>query len=188
MSWADLERWEARWRERAGDPGPAEPWLVANAHHLPAGPVLDVAAGIGRNALWLAARGREVTALDIAPVALERLAAAAVGRRVAVATRCADLDAPDALAGLGPFAGLVVIRYKPSAAQWARLVEVLRPGGRVLLCSFGRERAAQGFDPAYCLDEAELRAILEPGLACLAYERLGPDTDWLEGSIWERPA
>lgn len=189
MSEADRERWERRWRERAGDPGPPEPWLVANACELPKGPLLDVAAGIGRNALWLAARGWQVTALDIAAPALERLASAAVGRRVRVDTRAADLDDPDALAGLGPFAGLVVIRYKPSPAQWRRLVDLLRPGGRVLLCSFGRERAqAGGFDPTFCLDEGELRATLEPTLVCRRYERLGPDSDWLEGSIWERVA
>lgn len=187
MSEADRERWEKRWRERAGDPGPPEPWLVANARELPKGPLLDVAAGIGRNALWLAARGWQVTALDIAASALERLASAAVRRRVRVDTRSADLDAPAALDGLGPFAGLVVIRYKPSPAQWRRLVGVLRPGGRVFLCSFGRERGGGDFDPSHCLDEAELRATLEPDLACLRYERLGPASDWLEGSIWERP-
>jgi len=187
VSEADRERWETRWRDRTGDPGLPEPWLVANVHHLPRGPVLDVAAGAGRNALWLAARGFPVTALDISPTALEQLSLAALGRRAEVATRCADLDDPAALDGLGPFTGLVVIRYKPSPAQWARLVERLAPGGRLLLCSFGRERAhCGGFDPAFCLEEAELRAILEPGLACLVYERLGAATDWLEGSIWEK--
>lgn len=187
MSAADRERWEKRWRERQGDPGPAEPWLVASTRYLPEGPVLDVAAGAGRNALWLAARGFSVTALDVSPTALEQLARAALGRRVEVATRCADLDDPAALDGLGPFTGLVVVRYKPSAAQWARLIARLAPGGRVLLCSFGRERARTGgFDPAFCLEEAELRATLEPALACLVYERLGEASDWLEGSIWEK--
>lgn len=189
MSEADRERWEGRWRERAQGPGPAEPWLVANARRLAPGAVLDVACGAGRNALWLAARGWRVTAIDIAEAALQRLAIAAVGRRVEVATRRADLDDPRALAGLGPFVGLVVIRYKPSPAQWDRLLELLAPSGRVLLCSFGRERAAAGgFDPAFCLEEGELRAVLEPRLACLAYERLGAASDWLEGSLWEKPA
>lgn len=187
MSAADRERWERRWRERGHGPGPAEPWLVANAHHLAEGPLLDVAAGAGRNALWLAARGFPVTALDISQTALEQLAIAALGRGVEVTTHLADLDDPAALAGLGPFAGLVVVRYKPTAEQWRRLLAVLAPAGRLLLCSFGRERATLGdFDPAFCLDEGELRAVLEPALVCLAYERLGPASDWLEGSIWEK--
>lgn len=189
MSAADRERWERRWRERIDAAAPPEPWLVANLDRLPRGPVLDVAAGDGRNALWLAERGFPVTAIDIATTALERLAQRASERGLAVATRTADLDDPAALRELGPFTGLVVIRYKPSPEQWRHLLPRLAPGGRLLLCSFGRERAAAGgFDPAYCLEEAELRATLEPALACLAWERLGPTSDWLEGSIWEKRA
>lgn len=189
MSEADRERWERRWRERAGASAPPEPWLVANLDRLPRGPVLDVAAGDGRNALSLAERGFPVTAIDISPTALERLARRARERGLGVATRTADLDDPAALAGLGPFASLLVVRYKPSPEQWRHLLARLTPGGRLLLCSFGRERAAAGgFDPAYCLEEAELRATLEPTLACLAYERLGPASDWLEGSVWEKRA
>ncbi len=189
MSAADRDRWERRWR--TGDHGPPlpEPWLVANARHLPRGPVLDLACGAGRNALWLAAHGWSVTALDIAPSAIARLEHEARSRGLPITTRCADLDEPGALSGLGPFGGIVVIRFKPAAALWPRLIARLEPGGRVLLCSFGRERAAAGsFDPAFCLDEAELRGQLEPALSCLLYERLGPAADWLEGSIWEKPA
>ena len=57
MSAADLVHWEARWRQHTGQPGAPEPFLVRMAASLPAGPALDVAAGDGRNALWLASRG-----------------------------------------------------------------------------------------------------------------------------------
>jgi hypothetical protein len=57
----------------------------------------------------------------------------------------------------------------------------------VLLCSFGRaQHARTGFPLAFCLDEAELRAGLEPDLRCLAYERFAQAGDALEGSLWER--
>ena len=55
---------------------------------MPAGPVLDVAAGDGRNALWLAPPRLAVTAIDIAPAAIARL------RR-----RCRDRAARDRDAG-----------------------------------------------------------------------------------------
>jgi hypothetical protein len=56
VSAADLDRWEARWRERAGAIGRPEPFLVEQPALLSDGPLLDVAAGDGRNALWLAGR------------------------------------------------------------------------------------------------------------------------------------
>jgi hypothetical protein len=56
--------------------------------------VLDVAAADGRNALFLAARGLPVAALDIAPAALARLARAALERGPEVATRLATSTGP----------------------------------------------------------------------------------------------
>lgn len=49
----------------------------AKSWHLPPGEALDVACGKGRNAIFLAARGFHVTAIDISPVGL------AEGRRQA---------------------------------------------------------------------------------------------------------
>ena len=100
--------------------------------------MLDVAAGDGRNALWLARRRLAVTAVDIAPAAIARLEAAARERGLAIAGRVADLDAPDALAGLGPFAALVVVRFKPSPDQWATLLDALAAGGRCTCARSGR--------------------------------------------------
>jgi tellurite methyltransferase len=189
VSAADLAKWQARWRERAGEPSTPEPFLVRQAAALPSGRLLDVAAGDGRNALWLAARGFAVTAVDIAPAALARLAATAEARGLAVATRAADLDAPDALAGLEPFDDLVVVRFKPSPAQWPRLQAVLRPGGQLLLCSFGQEQHRRhGFPLAFCLEREELEAELTPGLRLLDWQTHEENGACLEGSLWERPA
>ena len=193
MAEADRERWEARWAARGGEepPGAPEPYLVRNAGALPPGPTMDAACGDGRNALWLAATrgGAAVTAVDVAPSAVARLRAAAGAAGLAVEASVADLDDPAALAGLGPFAALVVVRYKPSAAQWGRLLDRLAPGGRLLLCSFGRaqhERA--GFPLAYCLDRGGLEAELGGRLRLLAYEAFEERGEALEGSLWERPA
>lgn len=191
MSGADRERWEARWRARQGGqrPGAPEPFLVRHADALPPGPVLDAACGDGRNALWLAGRGRAVTGVDVAPAAVARLREAAwAAGLAAVQVRVADLDEPGALDGLGPFAALVVVRYKPGPAQWGRLLDRLAPGGRVVLCSFGRaQHGCAGFPLAYCLDRDELEALLAPRLRLLAYEALEEGGDALEGSLWELP-
>lgn len=197
MGAADLERWQARWAAR-GDAltadlvGRPEPFLVRCGGELPPGPVLDAACGDGRNALWLAEtpRDRAVTAIDVAPAAIDRLRAAASGRGLAgrIEALAADLDDGGEGIAPGPFAALVVVRYKPSPAQWDRLLARLTPGGRLLLCSFGRaQHDRRGFPLAYCLDRAELEAALTPlGMRSLTYETFDEGGDALEGSLWER--
>lgn len=46
--------------------------LVAEAEHLTPGSALDIGCGEGADAVWLARRGWQVTAVDISHVALER--------------------------------------------------------------------------------------------------------------------
>ena len=73
---ADLfsqQTWDARYAESdriwSGRPNPR---LVEHVTGVPAGTALDVGAGEGADAVWLAQRGWQVTALDVSEVALER--------------------------------------------------------------------------------------------------------------------
>lgn len=68
---------EAFWDERylaapALWSGKPNPQLLAEASALRPGRALDAGAGEGADAIWLAARGFQVTAVDISGVALER--------------------------------------------------------------------------------------------------------------------
>jgi SAM-dependent methyltransferase len=187
MSAADLARWEPRWRERNGAIGRPEPLLVEKAALLGDGPVLDVAAGDGRNALWLARQGLAVTAVDISPAAIDRLETGAMVAGAIVQAHTVDLDEPDALLGLGPFASLLVIRFKPSPTQWNRLLDRLAPRGRVLLCSFRPEQHERhGFPLAHCLGRAELEAALEARLRLEGWWDIDDDDEFLAGSLWQR--
>src|SRR5947207_10534713 len=74
----DRRRWEERYvtgTDAHAAEAPAE-FLVAHADRIH-GRVLDVAAGAGRNALFLARRGCAVDAIDIAFAGLHRAAAVA---------------------------------------------------------------------------------------------------------------
>jgi SAM-dependent methyltransferase len=187
MSALDLARWQARWLERPPSDDLPEPFLVEHLAALRRGAVLDVAAGDGRNARLLARRGFRVTALDIAPAALARLAAAAAAAGLDIATRCADLDDPAALAGLGPFDDLVVVRYRPSPQQWAPLFDQLRPGGMLLLCSFGPAQAERkGFRRDWCLVRQTITAELGDRAELLLWSSFEQAGDALEGSLWRR--
>jgi len=72
MSKQDRDIWNQRYAEdsqRKNNPVTLlQQWLP----RLPVGKALDVACGAGRNALFLAAHGFRVDAIDISPVGLER--------------------------------------------------------------------------------------------------------------------
>lgn len=69
----DRDQWQARYstpdRVWSGEPNP---WLVEFAKALPPASALDLACGEGADAVWLARRGWDVTAVDFAPAALDR--------------------------------------------------------------------------------------------------------------------
>lgn len=111
--------------------------LVAEATDLPPGTALDAGAGEGGDALWLASRGWQVTAVDFSPVALERGAAKAaeLGLADRIEWRHEDLDAwtpPE-----GAF-DLVTAHYLHAAwtdrnAMFRRLAAAVAPGGMLLV-------------------------------------------------------
>ena len=89
----DRERWNARYRDEDAIADPS-PFLSALDALLPRrGRALDVAGGSGRNALWLARRGLDVTLADVSDVALERAVREARLRGLALETLQVDLEA-----------------------------------------------------------------------------------------------
>lgn len=132
----DVELWNARY---AGDQFVygTEPndFVAAVADRIPPGPVLCLAEGEGRNAVWLAARGHAVTAVDQAEIALAKAQGLAAARGVKIETVAADLAAyriaPDAWAGI-----VSVWAHLPPALRRAvhgQVVRGLQPGGVFVL-------------------------------------------------------
>jgi len=88
--------WNERYRLREH---PAEdldaaptPVVTTTAAKLGGGKALDLACGAGRNALWLAEHGWEVTAVDGTHAAIEILRSRAVERGLKINTVVADLE------------------------------------------------------------------------------------------------
>lgn len=98
--------------------------------------VLSVADGEGRNSVWLAEQGCQVTATEISAVALEKAGKLARSRHVAVDFIQADIfdwvwpiDAFDAVVG-------IFIQFANPAErvrQFAGLKQAVKPGGFLLL-------------------------------------------------------
>ncbi|HQC76961.1 MAG TPA: class I SAM-dependent methyltransferase [Mycobacterium sp.] len=68
-------------------------FLRSQVEHLPAGRVLCLAEGEGRNAVFLAEQGFTVTAVDLSPVGLAKAERLATQRGVRIETVVADLAA-----------------------------------------------------------------------------------------------
>jgi 2-polyprenyl-3-methyl-5-hydroxy-6-metoxy-1,4-benzoquinol methylase len=108
-------------------------WMEAFAQLEPGARVLDAGCGQGRFTLPLAARGHAVEGLDVAPVLLERLAAAD-GGRFGVPVHHADLrDPPGALHGrFDAVVGFFALHHLHDvAACLAGARRLVRPGGVV---------------------------------------------------------
>jgi len=95
-SLVEINKWDERYRLRERpeedlDAAPT-PLLVATAGSLKPGKALDLACGAGRNALWLAEHGWDVTAVDGAATAIEILRNRARERGLKINAVVADLE------------------------------------------------------------------------------------------------
>ena len=95
MARSDADRWNARYAEQEETDSEPIPFLVDRAEDLGSGKALVLAAGTGRNAVYLGGQGFDVTALDVSSVGLEKCRRLADDRGVRIQTLCADLKAFD---------------------------------------------------------------------------------------------
>ena len=125
-----------------------DPNRFVAAHTLPLRPgrALDLAAGEGRNAVWLATRGWQVTAVDFSAVGMAKADRLAEDHGVTVETVVADVTTH-------PFDDeawdLVVIAYLQLPAQGrqgvvTRAAGALAPGGSLVLVAHDRENLERG--------------------------------------------
>lgn len=136
--------WSQRYRDAGEDYlfGTQPNRFLAHRADLLAGgrSALSVADGEGRNSVWLAEQGLEVTAVEISPVGIEKARRLAAGRNVHVDFILADILAPDwppesMRAAFDWVVGIFIQFVGPDERerQFAVLKELARPGGRILL-------------------------------------------------------
>jgi SAM-dependent methyltransferase len=139
-------------------------FVAAELADLPPGRALDLACGEGRNAIWLAGRGWQVTALDFSQVAVDR------GRRVAGDELPIDWRVDDALTAELPSADLVVLAYLHLPEDQRRTAvrrgfAALASGGTFFLVAHDSTNLAEGTggpqDPAVLYTADDVLADLE---------------------------
>jgi SAM-dependent methyltransferase len=124
-----MPTWDERFRSgsypEAPDPSPV---LVHYADAFPHGPVLDLATGTGRNALFLAEAGFDVDALDRSREGLRLARAAAVERGVDDRIRWVQADGETFRFPDGRYAAVTVSYYR-AVDRLADVKAALAPGG-----------------------------------------------------------
>ncbi|WP_127784285.1 class I SAM-dependent methyltransferase [Rhodococcus sp. X156] len=151
----DADAWDERYADSDLVWGaPPNRYVVEHATALPRGRALDLACGEGRNALWLATRGWDVTALDFSRVALTKAAEVAARSPRSVVSRLhwqqADVTATE-LRGPGeaPY-DLVLVVYLHLPREQRRAVlaaacAALAPGGHLLVVAHDSTNLTDGY-------------------------------------------
>lgn len=163
----DAADWDERYAasELVWSRGPNQQ-VEAECADLPPGRAVDLACGEGRNAIWLASLGWDVTAVDFSRVALDK------GQRLA-GDLPVDWVCADATQWRGEGYDLAVVAYFQVPADARRpavrhLVESLRPGGTLLWVGHDSTNLAEGTggpqDPRVLMTVEDLLADLD-GLA-----------------------
>jgi SAM-dependent methyltransferase len=171
------EAWNDLFTRRQGQEFPHNKFLEETIRSRKPGRALDVGMGEGRNALFLAARGWQVTGFDISDVAVRLAQEAAQKKGLKLEARVDDVDRFDY--GRQRW-DLVVGMYMHGliTRNAAKIVESLKPRGIVVVEGFHRDLGRpglQGGPIGYQTNEL-LRAF--DRLRVLHYEdTLGP-ADW----------
>jgi tellurite methyltransferase len=153
VSEADRLKWDERYAagsyaERRHPTALLADWLAA----LPRGRALDVACGAGRNALFLAAHGFEVDAIDISATGLEQARGKAREAGLEIHWHEADLDRGAVALPEHRYDLIVVVRYIDSELM-PTLIDRLEDGGYLVCEQHLRTHApvAGPSSPAYRL-------------------------------------
>ena len=168
----DAKDWNSRYDQTdlMWSQGPNQ-WIEQVTANLPPGRALDLAAGEGRNAIWLADRGWEATALDFSAVALDRasrIASERLGDGAArFSTRCEDLFSysPE----LRAYDLVIVVYLQVAANQRTRVLraaaEAVAPGGTLVVTAHDPENALRGHggpqDPAVLYSAADVSTDID---------------------------
>jgi SAM-dependent methyltransferase len=168
----DAGDWDSRYDQTdlMWSQGPNQ-WIEQVTAELPPGRALDLAAGEGRNAIWLASRGWEAIAVDFSAVALDRatrIASERLGDGAGrFSTQCEDLFtySPEPMA----YDLVIVVYLQVPANQRTGVLraaaEAVAPGGTLVVTAHDTENAARGHggpqDQAVLYSAADVTADID---------------------------
>ncbi|MCK4744056.1 MAG: class I SAM-dependent methyltransferase [Sulfuriflexus sp.] len=164
-------QWDARYAKNSDIPQACQA-LREFSHLLPAqGHALDLASGMGGNALLLAKYGLTTSAWDLSPVGIEKLNNLATQQSLIVDGQVRDIiNNPPAANSFD----VIVVSYFLERQLFPALLAALKPSGLLFYETFVRDKP-QGVGPSnpdYLLEQNELLALCD-GLVIRAYREEG---------------
>ena len=173
-SWAaeeDKERWNKKYETETflfgRDP---IPFLQDQMDLLPKGTALDLAMGEGRNGVFLAMNGFQVTGVDISEAGFKKAQTLASEKGVKLTTVVADLEQytipPNTF-------DVIICTYYLQRDLFPQIAAALKPGGMVLIETYTVDHLQYrpAFNRAFLLERNELLTML-PGLRVLRYQEV----------------
>lgn len=146
----DSHGWDARYAASSTPVWHVEPnvWVREVAEPLAPGRAVDVAAGEGRHAVWLATRGWQVDAVDFSGVGLERGRALSHERGVAhrITWHTADVVAEPPVPGAYDLAVVAYLHLVPEELRAALrgAAASIAPGGTLLVVGHDASNLVDG--------------------------------------------
>ena len=169
---AELDRWNQRFSAEEYEFGTEPNAFLASQKPLLARGMraLCVADGEGRNSVWLAAQGLEVTAFDFSPVGIAKATKLAGRSGAKVTYRVSDVDEWDWDAAPYDAVIAIFVQFTPPA-QRARMfrgmVRALKPGGVLILQGYGPEQLRYGTGGPKQAENLYTEALLRESFASL---------------------
>lgn len=157
---AKQENWSERYKSRTEGLKPVASFIKDNIGQLKQGTVLDMACGDGRNSIYLAKEGFDVTGVDFSEEALKRLRKFSEIEDVNIETKVIDVDDKENILKIGKFDNIVISNFKPTMEIFKTLPELLNKDGILLFVTFNyRQSQTHDFSRKYCLEEEEFKDV-----------------------------
>ncbi len=159
---SDAERWDRKYSSQThGYDLTPDPLLTKHAHLFKPGKcVVDLASGLGRNALYIAKLGCRTIAVDCSLVALQHCRVLALEANLTLQLIVADLNEfrfpPRSVDAM------ICVNYLNRDLA-SNIVSALKPDGLVFMTTFNRNYSSvnPSFNPDYMLDSGELSALFD---------------------------
>lgn len=180
---ADRLKWNERYLTKP-DNSPPDTFLKKYLHKLNKTRLLDIAGGNGRNAIFLAAQGFEVTVVDIADVGFDRIANNIKGVDFKIMTILLDLDNPEILLEEEKYDSIVCINFRPLTSLLLLIPRLLQTDGTFIWASFNEIQAIEtGFPLEKALKLNEFIHFFSE-LKLIDYQRFEDETGKRDGYVF----